>query len=678
MTDTLKINRISELRADWEVPGDKSVSHRAALLGALAKGTAQVTNFLPSHDCLASLRAVQALGARVETIDESSFLLTGCGYQLTRALEPIDCGNSGTTMRLLAGILAGQPFPSRLFGDHSLQKRPMKRIAEPLSRMGTTIHCRGQDGRPPLEIQGAPLQGIDYTTPIPSAQLKSCLLLAGLQAEGKTTITESAASRDHTERMLAHLSAAIRRQDRSVTVYGQQPLLAADIHVPGDFSSAAFWLVAAAAFPGSQLKLRNVGLNPTRTALLNVLCRMGASIQEIMDPHGPEPSGTLFMKGNGHLVATEVGGDEIPNLIDEIPALAVAAALAEGTTIIRDAEELRVKESDRLAAIARNLSAFGVPVQENPDGLEIQGGHPLTGATVQSMGDHRIAMASAILGLFADGTTRVQDTACIATSYPQFPRHLTEILGKSSPLSRLRPARFIRRHPSKNGTPSSPPTQGTTMNTAIAIDGPAASGKSTVAKALARKLNFTYVDTGAMYRTFAWLAINEQIDPADRPAVAALIAKTQLETRVKNGHLLMTVNGTDPTDHIRSEAVNQSVSKIASVPELREHLVNVQRALRLDYPVVMEGRDIGTVVFTDTPHKYFITADEDVRAQRRQAQGQIDFLSQRDEQDKKRASAPLTRAADARVIDSTSLSADEIVNDILEELDAVGLSTTSL
>ncbi|MEO0453835.1 MAG: 3-phosphoshikimate 1-carboxyvinyltransferase [Verrucomicrobiota bacterium] len=677
----LQVHPIRQLDVNWQIPGDKSISHRAAMLGGLAKGTSLVTDFLPSHDCMASLRAMQALGAQVETIDETSFLITGNGFDLKAPLEPIDCGNSGTTMRLLSGILAGQQFTSRLFGDHSLNKRPMKRIADPLAKMGATVECEGEQGRPPLQITGGKLSSLEYTTPIPSAQLKSCLLLAGLQAEGKTVIRESAPSRDHTERMLKHLSAAIRTTDLEVNLYGGQPLLAQPIAIPGDFSSAAFWIVAAACLPGSRARLQNVGLNPTRTALLNVLCRMGATFSEHLGDQDWEPKGTLSIHGSQHLIGTEVSGDEIPNLIDEIPIMAVAAALAHGTTVIKDAEELRVKESDRLAAIATNLKAFGVSVTEKPDGLIIEGGCPIKAASVESYGDHRIAMSAAILGLFADGTTHIHDTDCISTSYPTFFDHLNQVLkrGKrpivSAPLKKW--SRKFQGHVSELQEQVSSASK-TSMNTAIAIDGPAASGKSTVARLLAKKLNFIYVDTGAMYRTFAWLAQEKGIDASDRGAIKELIDETECEATIEDGTIRLLVNGVSPGEEIRGDAVNQIVSKVAAVPELREYLVNIQRSIRLDHPVVMEGRDIGTVVFTDTKHKYFIDADEKVRQARREAQGQLDLLSQRDKEDRTRAAAPLTKAADAQTIDSTDLSPEEIVDQILEEIKEHGLSTTSL
>jgi 3-phosphoshikimate 1-carboxyvinyltransferase len=424
----LKVYRIRKLNAEFEMPGDKSMSHRAIMFAGLADGPTRVTGFLPSEDCLCTLHAMQALGVEIDSIDDTTHIVQGRDAHFLAPGEPLDCGNSGTTMRLLTGLLAAQPFTTRLFGDASLTKRPMKRVKEPLERMGARIRCEGANDRPPLEITGGPLQGIDYTTPVASAQLKSALLLAGLQASGKTRVTEPTASRDHTERMLRHFHAHLDIEGHSVTVHGGTRLHGQDFHVPGDFSSSAFWLVAAAALPGARLKITKVGLNPTRTGLLNVLLRMGAQLRESIESDSTEPCGTLEIIEGGPLKGTEIGGDEIPNVIDEIPIIAVAAALAQGRTVIKDAAELRVKESDRLAAIATNFRAFGVPIEETPDGLIIEGGAPLHAAKVPSYGDHRIAMASAILGLFADGVSIIEDTACIRTSYPTFEKHLGEIL----------------------------------------------------------------------------------------------------------------------------------------------------------------------------------------------------------------------------------------------------------
>lgn len=424
----IKVYRIRKLSADFEMPGDKSMSHRSMMMAGMADGVTRVTGFLPSEDCLSTLHAMQALGVEIDSISPTEYLVHGRNGKFRAPGEPLDCGNSGTTMRLMAGLLSGQPFSTKLFGDASLSRRPMKRIKAPLEAMGATIHCEGTDDRPPIEVRGGQLKAIDYTTPVPSAQLKSAILLAGLQAKGSTRVTEKTLSRDHTERMLRHFHANLVQEGTSITVHGGTTLHAHDFKVPGDFSSAAFWLVAAASMPGAHLKIRNVGLNPTRTGLLTILLRMGAQLRESINENSTESCGTLEITEGTRLKGTEIGGAEIPNVIDEIPIIAVAAALAQGKTVIKDAAELRVKESDRLAAIATNFRAFGVPIEETPDGLIIEGGAPLHAARVPSYGDHRIAMSSAILGLFAEGASIVDDTDCIMTSYPTFEKHLAEVL----------------------------------------------------------------------------------------------------------------------------------------------------------------------------------------------------------------------------------------------------------
>ncbi len=430
MTDW-KIRRAPGIRTELSVPGDKSISHRAIMFAAMANGTATITGFLPSEDCLSTMRAFQQLGVEIERVDETTVIVHGTGGKFTAPAGDIDCGNSGTTMRLLCGVLAAQPFRSRLTGDASLSRRPMKRVIEPLTRMGAKISAEGRtpkgDPSAPLVIEGGALAGIDYTSPVASAQVKSAILIAGLFARGTTSVTEPEQSRDHTERMLTWHVARPRRDGLKVTVVGGTTLESRDFQVPGDISSAAFWLVAAAAQPGSQLLVKDVGLNPTRSGILAVLIRMGARVKEKVEFAEGEARGTVSITG-GQLRATEIGGREIPNVIDELPILAVAAALAEGRTVIKDARELRVKETDRIAAVARNLRAFGVQVQENDDGLEIEGGCELHGADVTSDGDHRIAMSSAILGLFAKGTTIVRDTECVNTSYPGFYETLQRIM----------------------------------------------------------------------------------------------------------------------------------------------------------------------------------------------------------------------------------------------------------
>jgi 3-phosphoshikimate 1-carboxyvinyltransferase len=386
-----------------------------------------IKGFLPSEDCLSTVGAMRALGVKIEVADETTLIVHGVKRAFQAPRGDIDCGNSGTTMRLMAGILAGQPFRSRLIGDASLSKRPMRRVIEPLTKMGAKLTAEGKDGRPPLVIEGAQLKPIAYNSPVASAQVKSAVLLAGMFAKGKTSVTEPTQSRDHTERMLEYFLVRPQRQGLTVSLFGEQTPESREFQVPGDISSAAFWLVAAAAQPHSRLLVKNVGLNETRTGVLAVLIRMGAAIREVIETDQAEPFGVIDIQG-ARLRGTEIRGAEIPNVIDEIPILAVAAALAHGKTIIADAAELRVKETDRLAAVAMNLRAMGAQVAETEDGLEIIGGVQLHGARIDSFGDHRIAMAFAIAGLFAEGETTITGTECVNTSYPGFFQTLERLL----------------------------------------------------------------------------------------------------------------------------------------------------------------------------------------------------------------------------------------------------------
>lgn len=401
------------------LPADKSVSHRAALLAALAEGPSEIVGFSDAADPQATLGALRALGVRVEA-HEDDLTIHGRGLRgFTAPTVPIDCGNSGTTMRLLAGLLAGQPFASVLTGDASLSQRPMERIAEPLRRMGARVDLA--DGHAPVRITGGALRGIEYVLPVASAQVKSCILLAGLLGEGCTTVIESVPSRDHTERMLGLDTMELGGQ-RHITVEGGRTVRVQPWIVPRDFSAAAFFLVAGAVVPHSHVEMRSVGLNPSRSALLDLLRAMGAHITVTNErTRGHEPLADLTVQNEGgRLHGLTVGGDLIPNLIDEIPALAVAAAYAEGRTEIRDAEELRHKETDRIAATAAFLRAMGAEVTERADGLVIDGKPTLHGATVESEGDHRIAMAAAVAGLAATGETTVRDADCVTVSFPGF------------------------------------------------------------------------------------------------------------------------------------------------------------------------------------------------------------------------------------------------------------------
>jgi len=435
-----KSRRAAAIDAEISVPPDKSISHRAVLLASLSNGRCEISNFLEGEDCRSTAAAMRQLGVMIESPEPGKLIVEGMGGRFTKPFGDLDCGNSGTTMRLMAGILASQPFQTRLIGDASLSKRPMQRVIDPLRLMGAKLHAEGEKSCPPLVVEeSSGLQGITYRLPVASAQVKSAVLLAGLFAEGTTTVIEDVRSRDHTERMLQYFLVKAKREEVwenknspknrrlieiRTTLEGGQVPESMDFTVPGDISSAAFWMVAAAARPGSRLLIKDVGLNPTRTGIIDVLVRMGARIREVIESslHG-EPIGNLDIKG-GKLRATEIRGAEIPNVIDEIPILAVAAALAEGTTVIRDAAELRVKETDRIAVVASHLRAMGAKVEEFPDGMAITGGSPLKGAQLQSHHDHRIAMAFSIAGLFASGETVMEGTDCVNTSYPGFKQTL--------------------------------------------------------------------------------------------------------------------------------------------------------------------------------------------------------------------------------------------------------------
>ncbi len=428
---SLTVNRLQSVPTELTVPGDKSISHRAAMFAGLADGVTVIDGFLPSEDCLCTVNAMRALGAKVEPLHEQpgvglvKMAVTGTAGRLSAPAEAIDCGNSGTTMRLLSGILAGQPFATTLFGDASLSKRPMKRIADPLGLMGARVTGQGEKCCASITIEGGSLHPIEYLLPVASAQVKSAVLLAGLFAPGVTTVVEPVATRNHTERIMSHFGIDWQREGDRVSVTGGQIPQATDILVPGDISSAAFWLVAAAVTPGARLALRNTGLNPTRTGILDVLRRMGArlSLEDVVE-HG-EPRGTILIEG-GTLHGTTIGGAEIPNVIDELPVLAVAGALAQGKTLLTDASELRVKETDRIAAVAANLRLMGAEVREFDDGMEITGGAPLRGAVIPTFHDHRIAMAFAVAGLHADGATTIEGAECARTSYPNFEAHLAQ------------------------------------------------------------------------------------------------------------------------------------------------------------------------------------------------------------------------------------------------------------
>ena len=420
------------LRGTLTVSGDKSISHRAVMLGSLATGTTEIEGFLPGEDCLSTIRCFRSMGVQIEQ-NGSSVKVFGRGLrELTAPAGILDCGNSGTTTRLLSGVLAAQHFNSVLSGDASIQRRPMKRIMIPLRAMGADITSVSGNDCAPLSVHGKQLYGIHFNSPIASAQVKSAVLLAGLYASGQTTVTEPALSRDHTERMLRSFGAKVLTgnfEDRpSVTVTETQNLYGTEISVPGDISSAAFFLVGASIVPGSEVVLRNVGINPTRDGVISALRAMGAKIEVLeVRNEDSEPAADLLVR-YAPLHGTEIGGALIPRLIDELPVLAAAAAVAEGRTVIRDAAELKVKESNRIRTMAEGLSRLDAKVEETEDGLIIDGGAALHGGAVVSYSDHRIAMSFAILSLVTDGEVRISDPDCVNISAPTFYEDLKSLL----------------------------------------------------------------------------------------------------------------------------------------------------------------------------------------------------------------------------------------------------------
>ncbi len=576
------------------------------------------------------------MGAGVERHDDGTVVLHGGRGRLHRAAGPLDCGNSGTSMRLLAGLVAGLEWETELVGDESLSARPMDRVAEPLGLMGATVHGRGARCLPPLHVRGGGLHGIDWTSKVASAQVKSAILLAGLTASGTTVVREAVTTRTHTEEMLGEAGADVTvepwGEGRIVRVRAST-LEPVDRTVPGDPSASAFFIVAGCVVPGSRVEVPGVYSGPARLGYVTVLRRMGADVTLV-----PAERATATIRAAaGPLRATEVRASEIPSL-DEIPALAVAAAVAEGTTVFTDVGELRVKEVDRLVAVAGMVEAFGASARIEGDTLAVTGrGGPLRGARFDSRGDHRMAMAAAVAALAAGPDERSLITAfdAVATSYPGFAEDLERIAGAG---------------------PAPRPLL-------VAIDGPAGAGKSTVSTAVAEDLGMERLDTGAMYRAVAALALAEGTPPTDAAAVAALARAASIEVGER-----VNINGRDVTSVIRSPEVGQAVSLVAANPEVRRQLVQRQRAWAEAHGGgVVEGRDIGSVVFPEAHLKVYLTASAEERARRRDDEAP-EGVARRDRIDSTRDASPLREADDAHRLDTTGRTVQDVVEEVLSWL----------
>lgn len=643
------------------IPGDKSISHRALLLSALSFAPSRLEGLLPGEDCRSTAGILRALGCQVPRLppDGGPIRIEGVGLRGLREPESaLDCGNSGTTARLLLGLLAGLGIPAVLSGDASLRRRPMRRVTDPLTEAGARFREEGDPGCLPIRVDGGEMEAIRHTSRVASAQVKSALLLAGVGAEVEVDVTEPTASRDHSERMLRRMGVQVQQvgtaPHRVVLPAPPSRLDPLEIRVPGDISSAAFLLVLAALGRGS-LEIANVGLNPTRTGVMDVLRRMGALIsvespREMEDPGG-EPAGDLVVRGSP-LRGTRIGGGEIPSLIDEIPILAVAAARAEGTTEIRDARELRVKETDRIRALTLNLRAVGVEVEELEDGLVIQGGdHPLHGR-IRAFGDHRIAMAFGVLGALPGNRIEVDDPRVVDVSYPGFWQQLRELRerrgtpsggpGSVSPVSRPRPV--------------------------VTLDGPAASGKSSTAQAVARVLGFRHLDSGALYRAAALALVEADLPDGEwTHRGAEVVARRGLALRETDGGFEVLMGGRPvPPESLRSARVTERVSQVAAIPSIRDLILEPLRMAASPGGVVTDGRDMGSVVFPDAEVKVYLTASLPERARRRilQEGGELSAvgieeearrLAERDARDRNRAVAPLLRPEGALDVDTTGL-----------------------
>jgi 3-phosphoshikimate 1-carboxyvinyltransferase len=423
----LKTN-IKRLIGKITIPGDKSISHRSVMFGSIAHGETTVTNFLPGEDCLSTISCFRKLGVIIEESD-NQLRIIGKGFEgLTEPTEVLDVSNSGTTIRLLMGILAGRPFFSSLVGDESIGKRPMTRVTNPLTELGARIDGRKNGSFTPISIRGGGLKPVNYHLPVASAQVKSALILAGLQAEGQSIIIEPEETRDHTERMIIKFGGEIRKDNQKIIVKGGQKLIGTMIQVPGDISSAAFFLVAGAIIPESEIVLKDVGLNPTRTGIIEVMKKMGADLEIVQNEEASfEPSGDLIIK-TSKLKGTVIEGGLIPKLIDEIPIIALLATQAEGTTIIKDAEELKVKETNRIDTVVHELKKLGAKIEATEDGMIIYGKSKLSGGTVSSHGDHRIGMMLAIAALLCENEAELENPEAISVSYPNFFAHLNNLI----------------------------------------------------------------------------------------------------------------------------------------------------------------------------------------------------------------------------------------------------------
>jgi len=621
------------------------------MLGSIANGETRISGFLAGDDCLATLAAMSVMGIRIERPSPTDVVVHGLGlHGLSAPDAPLDLGNSGTAMRLMAGLLSGQRFTSQLCGDDSLTSRPMQRVIDPLVEMSAVIDSDG--GRPPLIIHGrSPLNAIDYDLPVASAQVKSAILLAGLYADGDTSVTEPAVTRDHTERMLGSMGVSVQKEGNRISLRGGQAPNGCNIQVPGDLSSAAFVILAALLSRDAEVLIKGVGVNPTRTGVIDILQAMGADIG-LENPRllGQEPAADIRVRAS-KLRGGPVDPALVSLAIDEFPVLFVAAAAARGKTVFSGIGELRLKESDRIAAMCAGLRALGIDVEESEDGAVVHGGQ-LRGGTVESCGDHRIAMALAVGASVADGPVTVCNVAAVDTSFPGF-EGCMQSLGMDVV------------------------THASTIPV-IAIDGPSGSGKGTIARQVANELGWHLLDSGALYRLVALAAERDGIAFDDVEALAELAAGLDIRFGSDEfGEEQIWLGGRDVTLKIRTEEAGSGASAVAALQPVRDALLRLQRGFRKAPGLVADGRDMGTHVFEDAGLKVFLTATPQERAKRRHKQLKdkgIDVslaalsrdIEERDRRDSERSVAPLRPAPDARILDSSGQSIEAVTRTVLD------------
>jgi len=639
---------VKQLSGHFTVPGDKSISHRSVIFGSIAEGQTTIKGFLRSEDCLATLEIMRNLGVEI-LFSEQDIVIQGVGLNGLKASDnDLNCGNAGTAMRLLAGLLSAQNFSSCLTGDESLSSRPMGRIIKPLSAMGANIHAI--DDQAPLTFKvSKKLNSYHYHSPIASAQVKSAVLIAGLYADGVTKVTEPKKSRDHTETMLKGFGAEVEVDGLSVSLVGKPILTGQNIEVPADISSAAFFMVLGLCHPQADFVIQNVSINPTRDGVIKILQAMGGqlSLSNVRNQAGESVADIRVQ--SSLLRGIEIPHDLIPSAIDEFPIIFVAAALAVGQTKLTGADELRHKESDRITVMLDGLRILGIDCQELADGAIINGGH-LQSGLVDGMGDHRCAMSFLLAGTLSQGEDIVvKGCHNIGTSFPEF-FDLAESLG--IPIELPIPV--------------------------ITIDGPSGVGKGTISALVAEKLRWHLLDSGAIYRSLALKAMKEQISANDQQSLTVLAERLELEFVVDDeGMTQVKLDGESVNDQLRNENCGVMASKIAPLAAVRQALMQRQKSFQQAPGLVADGRDMGTVVFKSAPLKVFLSANAQERAKRRhkQLQGQgvdvkiralLKDIEARDLRDSTRKVAPLVPATDAHIIDTSDLSIEEVLVQVMQ------------